>query len=131
MIPRRRPMERTFEHYMMVRQEHINQYGYLFGGRVLAVIDELAFIACSRVFPGRNFVTRAVRQAEFTAPAFLGDVLEFQFRVERVGRTSVTVRVQMAVYSGHKDTSVVSFDGQVVMVCVDEHRRPVPVQRPK
>ena len=121
-------MNETFEHHAMVRQEHLNQYGNLYGGCVLAVIDELAFIACSRTFPGKNFVTRAVADAEFRAPAVLGDILEFRFGIERIGRTSITVKVQMCVCGGRDKTKAVSFDGSVVMVCVDEDGRPVPVR---
>ena len=130
-------MESKFSHFMIVRQEHLNQYGNLFGGRVLSVIDELAFVACAQTFPGKNFVTRAIQRAEFAAPARLGDVLEFTFHVERVGTTSVTVRVQMAVHSkiagAHgrapaTETVLRSFDGAVVMVCVDDHGHAVPVK---
>lgn len=120
-------MQRRFQHNMIVRQEHLNQYGNLFGGRVLAVIDELAFIACSRTHPGRNFVTRAVRNAEFTAPAHLGDVLEFNFGIEKVGRTSVHVRVEMLIYDKDGSGPLRSFDGTVVMVCVDGAGQPMPV----
>ena len=117
-----------FQHQMIVRQEHLNQYGNLFGGRVLAVIDELAFIACARTYPGRNFVTRAVQDAEFTAPARLGDALEFRFGVEGVGRTSVRVRVEMLIHNTRTGQTAPSFNGRVVMVCVDESGRPAPVQ---
>lgn len=122
-------MKLPFAHHMIVRQEHLNQYGNLFGGRVLSVIDELAFIACERTFPGKNFVTRAIQNAEFRAPAVLGDILEFRFGVEKVGNTSVTVRVQMSVYSGGKHRKADSFDGAVVMVCVDQKGRPTAVSR--
>lgn len=121
-------MLRTFAHHMIVRQEHLNHYGNLFGGSVLAVIDELAFIACARTFPGRNFVTRAVRNAEFSAPARLGDVLEFSFGIETVGTTSVQVRVRMEVFCRCHRHSRVSFDGTVVMVCVDRDGQPAPVE---
>ena len=73
-----------FQHHMVVRQEHLNQYGNLFGGRVLSVIDELAFIACARTYPENNFVTRAVEDAAFISPAVLGDVLEFNFGIENI-----------------------------------------------
>ena len=122
-------MARSFQHHMIVRQEHLNQYGNLFGGRVLAVIDELAFIACARTFPGRNFLTRAVQDAEFTAPARLGDMLQFDFAIEQVGRTSVRVRVRMTIHDGMGGPGVKSFDGAVVMVCVDESGRATPVQQ--
>ena len=110
---------------MLVRQEHLNQFGSLFGGAVLAVVDELAFIACARSYPGRNFVTRAVLDAEFTAPAHLGDMIEFNFHVEHVGKTSVHVRVEMLIYDGQGGRGVRSYDGTVVMVCVDEEGAPV------
>ena len=120
-------MTREFQHHMVVRQEHLNQYGNLFGGRVLAVIDELAFIACSRTYPGRNFVTRAVQNAEFTSPARLGDVLEFNFGIEKVGRTSVQVGVETFVFSGRTGRRSRTFDGTVIMVCVDEDGAAIPV----
>ena len=121
-------MPRNFQHHMIVRQEHLNQYGNLFGGRVLAVVDELAFIACSRTYPGRNFVTRAVKQAEFSAPARLGDVLQFDFGIDRVGRTSVSVGVALTVHKMQSNERLKSFDGQVVMVCVGDDGRPQAVE---
>jgi len=113
---------------MVVRQEHLNQYGSLFGGRVLSVIDELAFVACSRAYPGRNFLTRAVHNAEFTAPAKLGDALEFNCVIESIGRTSVRVRVEMIIHDGHTGDARKSFDGLVVMVCVNSAGIPTPVE---
>ena len=109
----------SFQHHMAVRQEHLNQYGNLFGGRVLSVIDELAFIACARTYPENNFVTRAIEDAAFISPAVLGDLLEFNGRIEKVGRTSVRVRVEMIIHNGKTGKASKSFDGCVVMVCVD------------
>jgi len=119
----------TFQHHMLVRQEHLNQYGNLFGGCVLSAIDELAFVVCSRTYPGHNFVTRAVQNAEFTAPAKLGDVLEFSCGIASVGTTSVRVKVEMIIHDGHGAQSRKSFDGTVVMVCVDDNGQPMPVPR--
>ncbi len=121
-------MARTFQHHVLVRQEHLNQYGSLFGGVVLRVIDELAFIACTRTYPGCNFLTRAVLDAEFKAPAYLGDTLEFDFGIEHVGKTSVQVRVEMLIYDGRGGKGIPSFDGTAVMVCVDDEGRPMRVR---
>jgi acyl-CoA hydrolase len=122
-------MNKLFGHHIIVRQEHLNQYGYLFGGHVLSIIDELAYVASVRTFPGRNFVTRAIKHAEFMAPARLGDLIEFQFGVEKVGRTSVQVRVKMYVRCGGcKGGGKLSFDGKVIMVCVDAQGVPSPIQ---
>jgi acyl-CoA thioesterase YciA len=112
---------------MVVRQEHLNQYGNLFGGRVLSVIDELAFVACARTYPENNFVTRAVENAAFIAPAILGDLLEFNFGIEKVGRTSVRVRVEMIICNGKTGEKSKSFDGCVIMVCVDADGKATPI----
>ena len=124
---RSKAVDKIYEHYMLVRQEHLNQYGGLFGGVVLSTVDELAFIACSRAFPGKNFLTRAVQNAEFDVAPVLGDILEFSFHVEKVGNTSVTVHVRMSICKGTA-APVIAFDGRVVLVCVDENRRPTPVR---
>jgi len=110
---------KELQHYMVVRQEHLNHYGSLFGGRVLSVIDELAFIACARTYPEHNFVTRAIENAAFIAPAILGDILQFSFSIESTGNTSVRVQVEMTVISGKSGKARKSFDGCVIMVCVD------------
>ena len=121
-------MADMFEHQMVVRREQLNPYGSLSGGAVMNAVDELAFVACARAYPGRNFVTRAVLGAEFTAPARLGDVLEFNYGVEHRGRTSVHVRVEMLIHDGSGGRPVQAFDGTVVMVCVDREGRPAPLR---
>jgi acyl-CoA hydrolase len=121
-------MATTFQHQTVVRRDHLNPYGSLSGGAVLGMVDELAFIACTRAYPGRNFVARAVLDVEFTAPARLGDVLEFSYGVEHAGRTSVHVRVEMLVHDGTGGRPAGAFDGTVVMVCVDRDGRPAPLR---
>jgi acyl-CoA hydrolase len=121
----------VYSHHMVVRQEHLNQYGNLFGGCVLSVIDELAFIACIRTFPGHSFVTRAIHDAEFTAPAGLGDILEFKAWVESTGTTSVKVRVQMFVRCGNcSGKGRNSFDGAVALVRIDAEGCPCALDAP-
>lgn len=121
-------MDIHFQHHMIVRQEHLNQYGSIFGGRVLSMIDELAFIACARTYPESNFVTRAVENAAFSAPAHLGDIIEFNFGIQQVGKTSVRVKVETLVYYHERPGKPLkSFDGCVVMVCVDEQGKAIPV----
>jgi len=110
-------MKYQFHHQMIVRQEHLNQYGSIFGGRVLSVIDELAFIACARTYAGYNFVSRAIENAVFNAHARRGDLLEFNFGVESIGNTSVRVEVETLVYNAQSREVKKSFDGRVVMVC--------------
>ena len=91
------------------------------------MIDELAFIACARTYPKQNFVTRAIENAAFIAPAILGDMLQFNFGIESTGRTSVRVKVEMIIYSGKSGNANKSFDGCVIMVCVDPSGNAMPL----
>jgi acyl-CoA hydrolase len=120
--------EQDFGHFCVVRQEHLNQYGSLFGGYLLQIIDELAFVACVRLFPGHHFVTRALQDVEFRAPARLGDVLETRARLARRGHTSCQVQVQVFICPARGEPRRLSFDGRVVLVSVDEEGRPAPIR---
>jgi len=113
--------------FRIVRPQHLNQYGALFGGFLLQMIDEQAFIVCHRRYPGRNFVTRAMANVEFHASATLGDLLETIARIERVGRTSVSVRVQVFICDPENRSRRLSFDGVVTMVSIDQSGVPRPV----
>jgi acyl-CoA hydrolase len=44
-------------HYKIVLPEHLNDYGFLFGGNLLKWVDEIAYIRVSLDLPERKFVT--------------------------------------------------------------------------
>ena len=117
----------TFKSYRMVRQEHLNHYGSLFGGHLLLIIDEMAAIAVFRTFPGCNFVTRALDKVEFHVPAHNGDILETHAEIEHVGKTSCRVRICVYICPSKEKSRRLSFDGKVIMVCVDDNGKSVSI----
>jgi len=76
----------------LVRSEHLTHEGNLFGGHLMAEIDTIAYCLLREEYPGRAFVTRAA-EISFERPAKLGDVITFEAGIEKVGTTSITVRV--------------------------------------
>ena len=70
-----------------LRYPDINGQGRLFGGRLLAWIDEIAAIAATR-HAGVNVTTAAIEHLEFKRGAYLNDVLVLIANVTHVGRTS-------------------------------------------
>jgi acyl-CoA thioesterase YciA len=111
-----------------------NVYGTIFGGVILSNIDLASAVEARRVAPCR-YVTKAMREVEFHAPVFLGDVVSFYTETVRVGRTSVTVRVLVeaerwgggAVKAGQPERVRVT-EAEVVLVAVDDDGRPVPIR---
>jgi acyl-CoA hydrolase len=71
-----------------------NHHGTLFGGAGFALMDRVAFIAATR--HGRvPFVTASCERIDYTAPVKLGQIVELTAKAVRVGRTSLSVEVDM------------------------------------
>ena len=68
-----------------------NALGTIFGGVILSHIDLASAVEARKTAPLR-YVTKAMREVEFHAPVFLGDIVSFYTETLRVGRTSVTVQ---------------------------------------
>ncbi len=105
-----------------------NAWGTIFGGVILSYID-LAGGVEVRKHGTHTFVTVAVREVVFHEPVYVGDLVSFYTRTERVGRTSVTVKViveaQRALEGGRR---VKVTEAEAVYVAVDQTRRPMPIR---
>lgn len=104
-----------------------NAHGTIFGGVILSHIDLAGGIAASRQAP-RNFVTRAMREVEFIAPVYVGDVVSFYATVERRGTTSLTIKVIVEAERATEPRRRVKVtEAEVVFVAVDEAGKPIPL----
>jgi len=105
-----------------------NARGTIFGGVILSHVDLAAAIAAHR-YAARNFVTKAIREVEFIAPVFVGDVVSFYAAVVREGKTSLTVQVEVEVERFREPgKSVKVTQAEVVFVSVDDSGRPIPIR---
>jgi acyl-CoA hydrolase len=107
------------ENYKLVLPEHLNHYGYLFGGNLLMWVDEVAWIGASLDYPGCNFVTVGMDKVEFKKSVRQGALLRFEVELSREGETSVQYSV--AVYShdltSGREESI--FTTNTTYVCLD------------
>jgi acyl-CoA thioesterase YciA len=107
-----------------------NGVGTIFGGVILSHIDLASAVEARKVAPHR-YVTVAMREVAFHAPVFVGDLVSFYTETRRVGRTSVTVGVEVEVErwsAGHQGERVTVTAAEVVLVAIDEHGTPIPVK---
>jgi acyl-CoA hydrolase len=103
-----------------------NLYDTLFGGTLLAWMDEVASITATRY--GRcMFVTVSLERIDFKHPIPAGTIVELVARVESVGRTSLKVRIDVFVEDMLKADRLKAVTGQFTMVAIDEHRRPTAI----
>jgi acyl-CoA thioesterase YciA len=104
-----------------------NPSGDIFGGWLLAQMDIAGGLAAKQRARGRT-VTIAVNSMTFHKPVFVGDVACCYTDVERVGRTSIDIRVQVWVIRGaHSGERVKVTEGLFTYVAVDEERQPRPI----
>ena len=99
------------ESYKLVLQEHLNHYGYLFGGNLLRWADEISWIAESLDYPACKFVTLAMDKVVFRKSVQNGAILRFDAQKRRVGTTSVQYTVN--VYSRNTQTGNTETGGTV------------------
>lgn len=79
---------------MMPMPADLNPNGDVFGGYVMAQVDVAGGIEAMRRARGR-VVTVAVNAFQFKQPVSVGDVLSFYTKILRVGRTSLTIDVEV------------------------------------
>lgn len=106
----------------LVQPQDLNVRGTLFGGRLLAWVDEEAAIFAGVEARHNRVVTKSISAIDFVAPAFQGDIIEIGVALKRVGKTSITVEVQVRNLVTQK--IIVNID-EMVFVCVDEQGKPV------
>ncbi len=102
-----------------------NAHGTIFGGWVMAQVDIAGSIPAWDRAQG-PVVTVAVNSFVFKEPVFVGDVVSFYARVLKVGRTSITVDVEVFAQRGRSGTreAVKVTEAQLTYVAVDSSRRP-------
>lgn len=111
----------------LVMPNQTNPLGSLFGGHALGLMDHAGWVAATRC-ARRTMVTVALDRIEFKVPVRAGQLVELAARVTRVGRTSVTVAVDMYaedVATGHRQLAT---SGSFVFVAIDGDGRPVPIE---
>ena len=116
--------------HKLVLPEHLNHYGYLFGGYLLRWVDEYAYITANLDFPGHRFVTIGLENVVFRKAIRMGSVLRFEIDLARRGRTSVTYGVRVfsdSIESGEK-TPV--FDNRITFVNIDEDGKKAAIRMP-
>ncbi len=111
------------ENRRLVLPQHLNHYGFLFGGYLLQWVDETAWIAASLDYPGRRLVTVAMDQVVFHRSVRQGAVLRITTERTRIGRTSVSYRVEVFSEDLATGTEERVFATTVTQVRIDDQGR--------
>ena len=105
-----------------------NPHGDIFGGWVLSQMD-IAGGIYTRKQTGQKTVTVAVDAMEFLLPVLVGDVICCYCRTVRVGKTSMTVDVDVFVSRQFEHERIKVTEGRFTYVAIDATRRPIKIRQ--
>ena len=105
-----------------------NAHGTVFGGVILSYIDVAGGVEAVRHTKHERFVTVAMKEVLFHEPVFIGDLVSFYAKTLRVGRTSITVHVDVeAERFGNNGRRVTVTSAEVTFVAINEKREKVTI----
>ncbi|MDD2980800.1 MAG: acyl-CoA thioesterase [Hespellia sp.] len=122
-MERKRVDQSVVRQVYVIRSQHINGYGRLFGGTLMQWIDEVAGIVARR-HSGKNATTAAVDNLNFKSGAFQNDMVVLRGKMTHVGRTSMEIRVDTYIEDEQGNRRSIN-RAYLVMVSLGEDGKPV------
>jgi acyl-CoA hydrolase len=106
-----------------VKPEDLNPNGTLFGGRLLAWIDEEAALYTIVQLENRSIVTKFISEVNFINAPVQGDIIELGIEVVKFGKTSLTLRCEVRNKLSRED--ILSIE-KIIMVNLGDDGKPAP-----
>lgn len=107
-----------------------NPQGTIFGGVILSLIDQAAFVEALG-HGGHRYVTVAMDRVEFKSPVKVGDVVSLYTTTAKLGSTSIRVHVVVDVSRGESQRVLRVTEAEVVLVAVDTDGHPMAIRTRK
>ncbi|MEK9767289.1 MAG: hotdog domain-containing protein [Betaproteobacteria bacterium] len=99
----------------------LNAANTLFGGTALSWVDEAAAMYIMSEIKHYRLVTKKMSEVDFIAPARQGDMVEIGVQLKQLGKTSVTVDVEVR---NERTKQTIAHIDEIVFVCLDEEGKP-------
>jgi len=111
--------EKNLKFKTIVRSEHLNHHGVLFGGYMLLWTDEFAYVAALEDYPKTRFVTRGMESVSFTKSVPNGAIVTFDVNRIRTGNSSVTYQVDVTAREMLSEKSFDVFHTRITLCAVN------------
>jgi len=110
-------MELVTQHFIMSKD--LNAFGNVFGGTVLAWLDEAGAVYVMQKINYKNIVTVSMDNVNFRNPAKMGDILQIFAETIRTGKSSIRVRVEAIARDNNQPDRVI-IDCEITYVCLKD-----------
>lgn len=116
----------TFITRQLVRMEHLNSHGNLFGGQMFSWIDEAAAMYIMEQTEYGNLVTVSMDKMSFLAPGKLGSQISFYGRVLKIGRSSIEVEIRAEGFDFKTKEKTLLTHVRISFVLLGQDNHPYP-----
>jgi uncharacterized protein (TIGR00369 family) len=106
--------------------EDANPDGFVHGGAIMKLADTASGVCATR-YARCRVATVAVQEMTFISPAQIGDVITVKARLVRVGRTSMTIDIEVLAEGRMSENARQTSTGRFIFVALDEDGHPTPV----
>lgn len=105
-----------------------NHLDTIFGGKVLAYIDEIAALTAMK-HSSSAVVTASIDSVDFLSSAKVGDSLTLEAHVTYTGKSSMEVYVKVTAHDLIKNIKTLTTESFLTMVAVNKEGKPIPVPK--
>ena len=103
-----------------------NHHNTMFGGKVMEMMDEVAFMTATR-FARKSFVTVSCDRIDFKKPIPADTLVELIGKVKYVGNSSLKINIEVFVEEMYAEIREKAVSGDFTMVAIDEEKKPVKI----
>ena len=129
MTPESRPMSHSVGTITTIVMPHMqNVLGDLFGGNLMALVDQAAAVAAIR-HAGARAVTASIDRVDFRERIPVGSLVTCEATVDFVGNTSMDITVEVYAEQVSTGERRHTHTAHLVFVAIDEHGKPMRVPR--
>ncbi|MAF43132.1 MAG: acyl-CoA thioesterase [Parcubacteria group bacterium] len=118
-------MELISTHF--VKKSEVGYHGNLFGGVMLAWIDEAAAAFAAQVADTPRMVTKHIAALTFEKPVRPGQIIKIYGEVDRIGKTSLTLNMEVRRHSVYNGTQCTTVRTKMTFVRIDGDGEAIPI----
>jgi acyl-CoA thioesterase YciA len=102
-------------------------HGNLFGGNMMAFLDEAAAAYSCQLCDTPRMVTKKIEEVVFQNPVKVGNILKIYGEVDKIGNTSITVKLEARKHNVYTGQQKLVCSTKMVFVRIDDEGSPVPI----
>jgi acyl-CoA thioesterase YciA len=102
-------------------------HGNLFGGTMMSILDESAAAYACQICDTPRMLTKKIEEVIFENPVKVGNILKVYAEVTKIGKTSITIKLEARKHSVYTGQQKLVCSTNVVFVRIDEEGTPVPI----